>query len=282
MRSTLALSAARALGHGPHFKGRERIIRAFASPDRMPKKSFEVDFFGLRYSGDLSSYIDWRVYVFGSYEPAVLNFLAKAATATRHSRNGPVVYWDVGANCGQHVLFMSRHADHLCAFEPNPAVRSQLERNVALNGLIHVVVHECALGDRQGLARLHVPAGTNRGIGSLRYDDSGGAPIDVPIMTSDAMVAQGAPAPHIVKIDVEGFEAQVLAGMQSVLHTHRPIVLMEIAEATRRDFANVAGLRAALYPNAILYGVTDRGLTAFDFARSAEIAVIPRELAEIV
>jgi hypothetical protein len=101
-------------------------------------------------------------------------------------------------------------------------------------------------------------------------------------MTSDAMVAQGAPAPHIVKIDVEGFEAQVLAGMQSVLQTHRPIVLMEIAEATRRDFANVAGLRAALYPNAILYGVTDRGLTAFDFARSAEIAVIPRELAEIV
>lgn len=244
----------------------------------MPKKPFEIDFFGLRYSGDLSSYIDWRVYVFGSYEPAVLSFLAKAATAIRLSRNGSLVYWDVGANCGQHVLFMSRHADRICAFEPNPTVRAQLERNIAINRLSHVAVHECALGDRQGVARLHIPSGTNHGIGSLRYDDSGGAPIDIPITTGDAILAQGAPAPHIIKIDVEGFETQVLTGMRSILHAHRPIIVMELAEATRRDFGNATGLRAALYPNATLYGITDHGLTAFDFAASAEIAVIPREI----
>jgi FkbM family methyltransferase len=282
MRSALTLSLARLLGHGVPFKGRERIIRMLASPERMPNKPFEVDFFGLRYSGNLSSYIDWRVYVFGSYEPAVLSFLEKAATTIRRSRSGPVVYWDIGANSGQHVLSMSRHADHICAFEPNPTVRSQLKRNIAINRLNSVDVHECALGHRQGMARLHVPTGANRGIGSLRYADGDTVPIEVAITTGDTMIAQGAPVPHIVKIDVEGFEPRVLAGMQGILHAHRPIVLMELADATRRDFVNTDGLRAALYPNAIIRGIDDGGLTEFDFATSVEIAVIPKEAAPFI
>jgi FkbM family methyltransferase len=279
MWSTLTLSAARILGHGVDFKGRERIIRILASPDRMSSKPFEIDFFGLRYSGDLSSYIDWRVYVFGAYEPSGLRFLERAAKARRRAGSGPAVYWDVGANCGQHVLFMSRHVDRICAFEPNPAVRRQLERNLAINRLNTVTVLGCALGESQSTGRLYVPTGANRGSGSFSYTDGGRIPIDVEVVSGDLMVANGAPIPHIVKIDVEGFEPKVLAGMRDVLRAHRPIMLLELADSTRREFGGIDGLRDALYPDAVIRGVGARGLCDFDFASTTDVAIIPREMA---
>ena len=41
--------------------------------------NFEVDFFGMKYHGNLGDYIDWNVFYFGAYSPEELAFLSFAA-----------------------------------------------------------------------------------------------------------------------------------------------------------------------------------------------------------
>jgi len=47
--------------------------------------------------------------------------------------------------------------------------------------------------------------------------------------------------PDIIKIDVEGGEALVLAGMRETLAKHRPLVLMEYSDNYLRDVSRVSG-----------------------------------------
>ena len=116
---------------------RERLLRFFVDPDRMASTPFECDFAGLRYQGDLSSYIDWTVYFYGAYEPGLLAFLGDAAQAS-----GPgAIFVDVGANVGQHALYLAPRVAHVHAFEPWPAAAAALRRNVAFNALTNITVH---------------------------------------------------------------------------------------------------------------------------------------------
>ncbi len=66
-------------------------------------------------------------------------------------------------------------------------------------------------------------------------------------VTLDAVVARGVtPPPRFVKIDVDGGELDVLAGMRQLLATHRPVVFVEVHGVHReRDCA--AFLRACGY-----------------------------------
>ena len=68
-------------------------------------------------------------------------------------RNDLVV--DIGANNGVFTLFaasITRNRVH--AFEPSPRNLEVLRRNIALNGLHHVIAHNCAVSDRVGSAKL--------------------------------------------------------------------------------------------------------------------------------
>ncbi|MCS6882529.1 MAG: hypothetical protein RMK84_01260 [Oscillochloridaceae bacterium] len=88
-------------------------INRFVNPKRSGSRHFEVNFYGLKYKGDLGQYIDWWVYYFGAYEKAEL-LLMRDIVARR--RNAVCV--DVGANVGQHSLFLSRYCAEVHAFEP--------------------------------------------------------------------------------------------------------------------------------------------------------------------
>jgi hypothetical protein len=51
----------RFVGHQQWLRGRDRILRAFAHPDRQQSHAFETGFFGHSYSGNLTNFIDWNV-----------------------------------------------------------------------------------------------------------------------------------------------------------------------------------------------------------------------------
>ena len=154
-------------------------------------------------------YIDRIVLEDGFYEPEVFAALEDSFAAG-------AVLWDIGANFGLHSVSAAVHTPALQvhSFEPNPAVFARLEAHARRNGTA-VRCWPVALGDRDGTATLHVNSGGNPGMTTLtpwaeaRYD----AKVEVRLARAATLIDCGeVPAPHIIKLDVEGGEAAVLAG----------------------------------------------------------------------
>lgn len=282
MSTSPLLPALRWLGRQhwiPH--GRDWMIRRFAHPDREADAPFEADFFGLRYPGNLGNFIDWSVYFYGAFAFEEL-FLLRDIAEHRRGSGKPVTFYDIGANIGHHTLFMSLHADRIVAFEPFEAVRRKFEAKMAANGVANVTLYPFALGAEDGSFPFYPPSGSNEGTGSL-VASSGVPPIEVPVRRGDGVVRDEAlPLPDIVKIDVEGAEVDVFAGLRETLAAARPFVLMELLDDTRRRVGDADGLRALLYPDAEMFTLDrrkyrfDYRLRPFDFDRSFEVLVAPR------
>lgn len=133
--------------------------------------------------------------------------------------------WDIGANIGLYTLFAAKttgEQGHVIAVEPEPKTRSLLLRNVALNHIRNVTVLDCALGKAETTKPLYPSATPNPGSHSFvqRTDykvRTKGIP--VAIYPGDKLVFEkNVDVPHVVKIDVEGAELDVLLGMSSLLH----------------------------------------------------------------
>jgi FkbM family methyltransferase len=255
---------------------RDRLVRLFASPERELSYPFTVDFFGLRYSGNLANYIDWVVFFFGAYEREVLAFMADAAR-----RLACDVFIDVGANVGQHTLFMARHARRVIAFEPFGTVRREIFQKVQDNALRNVTVHPVGLADRDGDAPFFAPRGCNSGQGTFHPERGRlvGAPMGkLPTVRGDALL-QGVGRIDLVKIDVEGYEPNVLEGLKDTIARHGPVLVIEFTSETRAGFADLEKMTAAVGGGRI-FALRPAGLAyelrPFDFDRfEGYIVVIP-------
>jgi FkbM family methyltransferase len=149
----------------------------------------------------------------GRYEPTLVRYLDE------HLRRG--VLWDVGAHTGYMTLVAARLGATVVAVEAHPDNAARLRSAVARNGLgRHVHVVESALGSSGGVARL-APGGDSS-TGRIAADG-----IEVPMTTLDELRVRY-PAPTILKIDVEGFEAEVLRGGSVLLAEDRPALLIEL------------------------------------------------------
>jgi FkbM family methyltransferase len=129
------------------------------------------------------------------------------------------VVWDVGAHHGFVTLCAARRAAAVHAFEPSAMNRSLLERHVGWNRLSNVTVHPVALQDRDGEA-------TFGGSGTSKMFAIGGGSEIVQVRTAATLVEQrGSPAPTFLKMDVEGTEADALAGAMPVLPPRARLVI---------------------------------------------------------
>lgn len=221
------------------FGLRDRLLRLLVPPESMRGNMVTVDFFGWRYRGDLGSFVDWNVYFYGAYELGILQLLARAADMA-----GPeVIFLDVGANVGQHSLFMARHADQVHAFEPWATARQRLEDMLVENAVGNVHVHGYALGESERDLPFYAPASANLGTGSFCPDVNDNRSVGrLRVRRGDDVVAElGLSRVDVIKIDTEGFEAQVLAGFGTVLSRFAPVIVVEISLAAHGR-VDVAGL----------------------------------------
>lgn len=219
---------------------RYRVARFLADPDRMPDIPFECDFGGLRYGGSLASYIDWNVWFLGVYEPEVLAFLVDAA-----SQAGAVAV-DVGANVGQHSLYLAPRVAQVVAFEPWPQARAAFMANLERNGLDNVDIRPVALGDIAADLQFFAPSTANLGTGSFVADVNRNLPSGtLPVVRGDDALADLTRI-DVIKIDTEGFEAKVLTGLAGTLRRHRPAVLFEMSDAVALSVGGYDGLENRL------------------------------------
>ena len=144
------------------------------------------------------------------------------------------VFFDVGANIGLVSLIVARQptftGGSVHGFEPEPRNLEHFRRNIAANGLeARVQAHGVALSKEEGTAQLFVRGEAGEGRHSLVSERGSTGTIDVPLSTMAQFCADQGVAPTVVKIDVEGAEGDVLAGMETLLPRHRPRELfMEI------------------------------------------------------
>jgi FkbM family methyltransferase len=181
---------------------------------------------GGRLSVALDDYVGRAAYFVGDLDRKI------SAIIDRYVRPGDTVL-DVGANIGLVTLRLSKRVGSsgtVHAFEPNPAIADRLAASLRASNARNVKLHRIALGDVRGTAQLHIP-NRNAGMASLvdgRFVDNETCEVavccldDLELGTID-----------FIKIDVEGFEENVLRGFSRALQHHPPkIILFEQNDET--------------------------------------------------
>ncbi|WP_159650167.1 MULTISPECIES: FkbM family methyltransferase [unclassified Bosea (in: a-proteobacteria)] len=151
--------------------------------------------------------------------------------ARLHIRPGDIVY-DVGANNGHVTRILATVAKHVFAFEPNKSVIKPL----ADDRIPNVTIIEKAVSDVPGFATFYVD--NREGVGAVASSlmpligmEGKTLPVRVETTTIDLFSRQSATVPNLIKIDVEGFEPNVIAGAEWVIREYRPIIIFELWES---------------------------------------------------
>ena len=177
----------------------------------------------------LALYLDPRFemdYASGKYEV----HLQKALSA--HLRPGSVVY-DVGAHIGVVSMFASEligPAGTIFAFEADPENAERIKRHAQRNNLSHIQVFSCGVWSSDGQVSFErASAGSSRNQGRVAATSTG-TKQDAIVVQSISLdnFANGHLAPTLIKIDVEGAEAEVLRGCDRVFARSHPTVICEV------------------------------------------------------
>ncbi|TPN80424.1 FkbM family methyltransferase [Mesorhizobium sp. CU2] len=136
------------------------------------------------------------------------------------------IFLDVGANIGNHCIFLSKFCDikEIIAIEPNPDAFSILKINILLNECRNVNTDHLgvALASRPGKMRVSYPSSGNIGGAQLIPDEFG----TVDCVTGDEIIRERSIG--FIKIDVEGSEFDVLEGLRQTISVCRPSILIEV------------------------------------------------------
>lgn len=214
---------------------------------------FQVKVFGAIFEGQTGNHQDDKIYTYGSHEAATLRLMR--SILTYQAKNGiEPVYLDIGTNVGQHLVAVADKADHAFGFEPWDKVRSRALRNLALNDFDHVEILPFGLSDQDAHLPYFPPAGGNLGVGSFAADQ-GAAPITLEVRKGDPVIAQLNIKPTLLKIDTEGFESYVLRGLKDTMAQHRPAIVFELGDETRKDFTDYEAMRFYFPPGYSFYGI---------------------------
>jgi FkbM family methyltransferase len=225
-------------------KSKIKILTALASVVRSARRTVGAsgdnviaNRHGIAWHLDLKEGIDFALFL-GLYERTTTSAIHRLV------RPGHIVL-DVGANIGAHTLELARlvgPSGRVFAFEPTSFAYSKLLRNLALNGSLASVVKAeqialAATDDRATEFQIysswpleHADSLHAEHLGRLQPTEGAHA------ISLDTYLRQ-AKVSHVdfIKLDVDGFECEVLEGARRCLDTFRPTILMELAPYVLRE-----------------------------------------------
>jgi FkbM family methyltransferase len=160
---------------------------------------------------DPEDYIGWAIFRTGSYEPASLKLALRIMSAE------PGLFVDVGANFGWYTCAVAPIAGAtVIGIEPDAENCAALCANIDRNGLRNVVVFHGAVGPQSALLAMARRSPGNSGTVAVTSGSAPGGGYwtgSTPLQDLLNALVQPAARPVLIKIDVEGFEPQVLAGL---------------------------------------------------------------------
>lgn len=191
--------------------------------------------FGVKFECDLRDKLAREIYFVG--------FVRRDCRVLRGLIRPGQVILDIGANIGYFSLLFAkwlRGKGEVYAFEPFPATKRRLERNLELNPKLRSLVRlrATAISDFVGCISMSAPDEGNSGCNYLSASGDG----DIAVTTLDAFAQQECfSRVDLIKVDVEGSEVALLKGARGTLERFRPLVMIEINPGTLRRFEQTAG-----------------------------------------
>ena len=125
------------------------------------------------------------------------------------------VFFDVGANVGSYTILASKVIGAIsCSFEPSTSTFKHLEDNVFLNRIQEkALILNKGVGAEKGYIRFSINQDTINHVVLNEKEES----ISIEITTLDQHIEEQKIIPTLIKIDVEGFESEVIRGADSLL-----------------------------------------------------------------
>jgi FkbM family methyltransferase len=172
----------------------------------------------------------------GDYIKSEVNLFRKLCDPKRNTL-------DIGANQGLYSMYLSRFSSHLYCFEPLPWLAKNLKSKFSGTGNVSVI--NCALGSKTETAVIHIPVTKE-----MQYDtrssllgnfneqliegnqvvETKNVPVAVKRLDDFKLENIG-----FMKVDVEGFEVEVLKGGVETITRNQPNIYIEIEQKHHQD-----------------------------------------------
>lgn len=205
-------------------KFRISLRKRWFGPQRGPgaHRVVRCNYFGTQFVVNLEDMVGYEIAI-NRYEWRELKIMLDACRRLK-----PEVFFDIGANLGLYscVLAKNNAVPRIVAFEPDRANYARMVTNLKINGLIdRVELHDAGVGAEPGRAYLVASAPANRGMSHLVAGEAEGG-YSVPVVALDDMFRLH-DATIAAKIDVEGFEIEVLMGAAQLFTRNKGFVQIE-------------------------------------------------------
>ncbi len=253
--------------------GRERFSRLFKASEQLKTSISD----GIVWLADedvavyttADNYIEWTILSTGTYEDEI-NKLIKISLSP-----GDVAL-DIGGNIGLQSIRMSKSVGEkgkVFVFEPLIHLQEKLSRNIKLNKADNVKLFPYALSNTESEGNFQINKGNwNQGTFNISSNQPGTEVQLVIIKVADEIDdIKGLAQLDLIKIDVEGFEYQVLLGLNQTIKKHMPRIIFEYDksywEANGQNFNECFEFLSAL--GYTLYQVTPVGCELIKRASAA-------------
>jgi FkbM family methyltransferase len=164
--------------------------------------------------------VDAEIFADGNYEPGILKLLQSYVSSE-------AIFLDVGVNIGNHSLYLARFCKQIYAFEPIKSLYDQFLASIFANDILNIHAYNYALGKESKTLPIYGNH-ANMGTSSITVHDGRHKIQDIKILKLDDVYQDiGITRIDVMKIDVEGYELDVLLGAVECIKKYKPVLLIE-------------------------------------------------------
>jgi FkbM family methyltransferase len=219
----------------PFFYGKNKIIRILYSPDRNlhSGEKFVIDYFGKKYEGITSNFIDWGVYFYDGLEKALVNYIKTEISQFQY-------FFDIGSNSGTISLPFANEKDlRIICFEPLEYNYKKLINNYKLNNAYEKhKFHKIALSNKIGDSYIQFSdVDSNIGSASLNLEFNSNV-----YNNKEKIILEKLDNLYdfknkniFMKIDVEGHEDKLIDGSIKILKNNKVLMYLETVNENLLD-----------------------------------------------
>lgn len=191
-----------------------------------------------------------------------------------------IVFIDAGCNIGEFIITMGvkDNVNRVIGYDIHPECVTTCRRSVDLNNVQDTCnIFFKALGADKGTIDVnignHSPTGTNM------FDEPGLQQCRVEVTTLDEEMRSGLfdvdGAVHIILMDVEGYEHQIMEGAKQFIWDKRPVIIFEYNDVSRKYF-NLDDVRSAIGDGYEIYRLNRHGSLDVNFDETWNCVAIPK------
>jgi len=141
---------------------------------------------------------------------------------------------DIGANLGYYAAMESKavgDSGHVIAIEPSPKNFTYLKRNMELQKTLNYELFNFAIGDKNGNTNFLISKKSNQSkvVSEEEKIPEGCELINIPLTTTDKFIDEKqVNRLDLIRMDVEGYELQILEGAKQIIKKFKPMIHIEI------------------------------------------------------